>query len=218
MTIESLKWRGEFGSTPDQHALKRRMILREAGQAFNARGYSDVSLDQVAARLGISKTVCYYYFKDKNDLLMCCAEIGLEIYEHALDVGEAMEGAAIDRLVEFVRTYVRGIMSENGMGAMFNDLYALRPESLELIRKRQRKAFRRLRRLLEQGVEDGSVVAENLIDSANWLLSAPLMVRRLAEAERGRDYTHLAENYAMLARRSLEPRSTSHAPAPLRVA
>ncbi len=206
MAIESQKWKGEFGPTPDQHALKRRMILREAGQAFNARGYSDVSLDQVAARLGISKTVCYYYFKDKNDLLMCCAEIGLELYEHALDVGEAVEGRALDRLVEFVRAYVRGIMSESGMGAMFNDLYALRPESLEIIRKRQRKAFRRLRRLLEQGVEEGSVVAENVIDSANWLLSAPLMVRRLAEAERGRDYTHLADNYAELARRSLEPR------------
>ncbi len=206
MTTDTRKWKGEFDATPDQHALKRRLILLEAGQAFNARGYSDVSLDQVAARLGISKTVCYYYFRDKNDLLMSCAEIGMELYESALAVGEATDGKAIDRLVEFIRAYVRGIMSENGTCAMFNDLYALRPESLELIRKRQRKAFRRLRKLLELGLADGSVVAENVIDSANWLLSAPLLVRRMADAERGRDYSHLADNYAELARRSLQPR------------
>ncbi|HWS75543.1 MAG TPA: TetR/AcrR family transcriptional regulator, partial [Quisquiliibacterium sp.] len=107
MTTDTRKWKGEFDATPDQHALKRRLILLEAGQAFNARGYSDVSLDQVAARLGISKTVCYYYFRDKNDLLMSCAEIGMELYESALAVGESTDGKAIDKLVEFIRAYVR---------------------------------------------------------------------------------------------------------------
>lgn len=206
MTTETPRWKGEFDPTPDQHALKRRLILLEAGKAFNARGYSDVSLEQVAARLGISKTVFYYYFRDKNDLLMSCVEIGMELYERALDVGESTEGRSIDRLVEFVRAYVSGIVSETGACAMFTDLYALRPESLSLIRKRQRKAFRRLLGMLEQGLADGSVVAENVIDSANWLLSAPLLVRRLADAERERDHTHLPDNYAELARRSLEPR------------
>ena len=89
------RWNGEFDSSTEQHNQKRRLILREAGAAFNEHGFRNVSLDDVGEKLGISKTVCYYYFRDKNHPLLSCVEIGFGLAEGALDVAEALDGRVL---------------------------------------------------------------------------------------------------------------------------
>ncbi|MFY4519898.1 TetR/AcrR family transcriptional regulator, partial [Escherichia coli] len=144
MTRARTRWNGEFDPTSAQQALKRRLILREAGAAFSDRGFRNVSLDEVALRLGISKTVCYYYFRDKNHLLLSCVEIGFELAERALDVAENMAAPGIDKVVEFTRTYVEGITSELGTGAVLTELNSLSEADLKVVRARQRLFGRRL--------------------------------------------------------------------------
>ena len=47
---------------------KRLAILRAAEALFHEQGYARTTIDQVAARLGVSKPFVYYYFHNKQQL------------------------------------------------------------------------------------------------------------------------------------------------------
>ena len=197
------RWNGEFDSTAEQHNQKRRLILREAGAAFNEHGFRNVSLDKVGEKLGISKTVCYYYFRDKNHLLLSCVEIGFELAEGALDVAEALHASGLDRAAAFMRSYVQGITSELGTCAVLTELHSLQPADLQAVRARQRRFGRRLLKLVEAGMADGSIQVENARSAVSWIVSAPLMIPRLSQMWQTRGTSELAEDYAGYTRRSL---------------
>ncbi|WP_339949517.1 TetR/AcrR family transcriptional regulator [uncultured Albimonas sp.] len=197
------KWNGKFAAPSEQHAEKRRMILREAAEAFNDRGYHNVSLDEVASRLGITKTVFYYYFRDKNHVLLSCVEIGFELAETAMAEAESRPGAALDRVVAFTRLYVEGITSDLGACAVLTDLTSLHPSDLDEVRARQRRFGRRLIRLVKAGVEDGSIEVEDPSAAVSWIVSAPLMLPRLTALWGETGAAWLADHYAEFTRRSL---------------
>src|SRR3990172_1552302 len=53
-----------------------REILTAALQVFTERGYNATRLSDVAAAAGVTKGTIYYYFKNKDALLMRLAEAG----------------------------------------------------------------------------------------------------------------------------------------------
>jgi AcrR family transcriptional regulator len=197
------RWNGEFDVSSEQQALKRRLMLREAGAAFNERGFHNVSLDEVATRLGISKTVFYYYFRDKNHLLLSCVEIGFELAEDALDVAEAAGGPALDKVVAFTRTYVQGITSEFGTCAVLTDLNSLQADDLKGVRLRQRAFGRRLKKLVDLGLADGSIKVSDSRAAVSWIVSAPLMIPHLTRLWQKQGTAWLCDHYVEFTRRSL---------------
>ncbi|MBP8824341.1 MAG: TetR/AcrR family transcriptional regulator [Flavobacteriales bacterium] len=48
---------------------REERLLEEAGKVFMTYGIKSVTMDDMAARLGISKKTLYQYVKDKNDLV-----------------------------------------------------------------------------------------------------------------------------------------------------
>ena len=51
-----------------QHKVERRTELIDGALEAVRRQGSDISMDEIAAEIGVSKTVLYRYFVDKNDL------------------------------------------------------------------------------------------------------------------------------------------------------
>ena len=202
------KWNGEFEAVATLQTAKRRMLLREAAAGFNERGFHNVSLDEVAARLGITKAVCYYYFRDKNHLLLSCIEIGFELAEQALDVGETTAGSGLDKVVAMTRSYVEGLTSDIGACAVVGDLNSLQDDDLKVVRQRQRAFGRRLEQLVQSGMDDGSIEAGDARAAASWIVSAPLSIPRLSGLWQKGGIDGLADKYAAYARRALEPRTT----------
>ena len=49
--------------------IKLEAILQEADVLFSRKGYNSTSLDDISARLDITKTALYHYVKNKNELL-----------------------------------------------------------------------------------------------------------------------------------------------------
>ncbi len=47
----------------------RSRILKEAEALFAEKGYDSTGIDEIARTAGITKSVIYYYFKSKNDIL-----------------------------------------------------------------------------------------------------------------------------------------------------
>jgi TetR/AcrR family transcriptional regulator len=61
------------GRAPTYDA-QREAILAGAAKLFAERGYSDVSMAEVARACGVSKPLLYHYVQDKDDLLVLICE------------------------------------------------------------------------------------------------------------------------------------------------
>src|SRR6516165_10289619 len=49
--------------------VKREAVIRAAARAFNARGYHNTAIDDIAAALNVTKPTVYYYVANKEQLL-----------------------------------------------------------------------------------------------------------------------------------------------------
>ena len=96
-----------------QHKVDRRNELVDGTlEAIRQRG-SNVSMDEIAAEIGVSKTVLYRYFVDKNDLttavMMRFAQTTL-IPNMAAALSSNSDGYALVR--EIIRVYVDTVAAE----------------------------------------------------------------------------------------------------------
>jgi AcrR family transcriptional regulator len=96
-----------------QHKVDRRNELVDGTlDAIRLRG-SNVSMDEIAAEIGVSKTVLYRYFVDKNDLttavMMRFAQTTL-IPNMAAALSSNLDGYALTR--EIIRGYVDTVAAE----------------------------------------------------------------------------------------------------------
>src|SRR5262249_61428077 len=62
-------WRGSRERLRDRE-LKRDAVIRAAAREFNRKGYHNTSLDDIAARLQVTKPTVYYYVTSKEQLLL----------------------------------------------------------------------------------------------------------------------------------------------------
>src|SRR5271169_2524606 len=95
------------------HKVERRNELVDGTlEAIRHRG-REVSMDEIAAEIGVSKTVLYRYFVDKNDLttavMMRFAQITL-IPNMAEALSSNLDGFDLTR--EVIRVYVQTVASE----------------------------------------------------------------------------------------------------------
>src|SRR3954454_9031361 len=77
-------------------AERERQILDTAHVLFAERGYSAVTMDGVAAAVGVTKPLLYNYWGNKEWLYLACLERDAEQLRKALEeaVGEAKSPAA----------------------------------------------------------------------------------------------------------------------------
>ncbi len=91
---------------------RRNELVEGTLEAIRRRG-SDVSMDDIAAEVGVSKTVLYRYFVDKNDLttavMMRFAETTL-IPNMAEAISSHLDGFDLTR--EIIRVYVETVAAE----------------------------------------------------------------------------------------------------------
>lgn len=72
-------------------AEKRERILRAAVEEFAEGGYENTSIQQIAAKAGISVGAVYKYFEDKEALFACVVQEGLGVLEQTLQALAATE-------------------------------------------------------------------------------------------------------------------------------
>ena len=96
-----------------QHKVDRRLELVDGTLDAVRRSGSNVSMDEIAAEIGVSKTVLYRYFVDKNDLttavMMRFAQTTL-IPNMAAALSSNLDGYALTR--EIIRVYVDTVAAE----------------------------------------------------------------------------------------------------------
>lgn len=179
---------------PRDHELKRDAVVRAAAQAFNARGYHNTSLDDIAAALGVTKPTVYYYVSNKEQLLFECFRAGLQRIREAFREAQRSDRPARERLNSVVRGYAEAIASEYGWCMVRAHEHDLGPELGRQINALKSEIDQGIRRLLREGVEDGSVgpcdpklTAFAMAGALNWIAhwyreNQPMNAAQVADA------------------------------------
>ena len=90
----------------------RDSLLDVAVAVFNERGYDATSMEEIAGRLGITKSAIYHHVPGKGELLRLALDRALGSLFAVLDEPEAQSGSAISRLEHVVRASVRVLGEE----------------------------------------------------------------------------------------------------------
>ena len=81
-------------------------VLAAAVRLFNERGYEATSMDDVAKRLGITKSSLYHHVTGKQELLRIAVDQALDGLFEAMDEVDGLEAPALDRLEILIRRSV----------------------------------------------------------------------------------------------------------------
>jgi len=174
--------------------MKRDAVIRAAAKAFNDRGYHNTSLDDIAAALGVTKPTVYYYVTNKEQLLFECFRAGLERIREAVLEAERSDLPARERLGRVVRGYAQAIASEYGWCMVRAHEHDLGPDMGRQINTLKSEIDQGIRRLLREGIADGSIgqcdpklAAFAMAGALNWIAhwyreNQPMSAAQVADA------------------------------------
>ncbi|WP_345067516.1 TetR/AcrR family transcriptional regulator [Acidovorax lacteus] len=140
-----------------QREAKRQAVLQAAAQLFNERGFHATSLDDIAARLNVSKPTLYYYVKSKDEILLQCVRQGLQMMREGIEASRAAGGQALDQLLACMHVYARIVMQDFGMCLIRVGDEQVPPESRKELRRLKSEIDQAFRRLVAAGVAEGSL-------------------------------------------------------------
>lgn len=140
-----------------QREAKRNAVLQAAAQLFNERGFHATSLDDIAARLNVTKPTLYYYVKNKDEILLQCVRQGLDMMLEGIEASRAAGGKAIDQLMNCMQVYARIVTMDFGMCLIRVGDEQLPPESRKELRRLKSAIDQEFRRLVAEGVAEGSL-------------------------------------------------------------
>jgi len=140
-----------------QREAKRNAVLQAAAQLFNERGFHATSLDDIAARLNVTKPTLYYYVKNKDEILLQCVGKGLAMMLEGIDASRAAGGKAIDQLMTCMQVYARIVTQDFGMCLIRVGDEQVPPESRKELRRLKSAIDQEFRRLVAEGVAEGSI-------------------------------------------------------------
>ena len=140
-----------------QREAKRQAVLSTAAQMFNERGFHATSLDDIAARLHVTKPTLYYYVKNKDEILLACVQKGLRLTLDGIEASRAAGGNAVDQLRACMQVYADIVTQPFGMCLIrVGDEEVPEPSRSEL-RRMKREIDLAFRRLVAQGVQEGAL-------------------------------------------------------------
>jgi AcrR family transcriptional regulator len=130
-----------------------------AVDVFNDRGFEATSMEEVAGRLGVTKSAIYHHVPSKIELLRLALDRALDALFVVTEEPAAVTGPAIDRLEHVVRGSVRVLTAEL---PFVTQLLRVRGNSdVERAALERRRRFDRLvRDLVREAAREGSVRAD----------------------------------------------------------
>ena len=127
-------------------------LLEVAVAVFNERGYDATSMDELATRLGVTKSAIYHHVPSKVELLRLALDRALDALFAVTEEPGATTGPAIERLEHVVRGSVRVLTEELPFVTLLLRVRGNSP--VELAALQRRREFDRIVTDLVRGAED----------------------------------------------------------------
>ncbi|MEU6643161.1 TetR/AcrR family transcriptional regulator [Saccharomonospora sp. NPDC046836] len=106
-------------TTPQARTVRRgrpghdlESVLQIAVRLFNERGYDGTSMEDLARKLGITKSAIYHHVPSKQELLRLAVDRALDRLFGVVARAEAIDGRAIERLEYLVRGSVAVLVEQ----------------------------------------------------------------------------------------------------------
>ena len=196
--------------------LKREAVIRAAARAFNLRGYHNTSIDEIAAALNVTKPTIYYYVANKEQLLLECVLAGLERVLEPFRRARAADVTARTQLNQMIRHYAEAIASEYGWCMVRAEDLGLAPASLWHIKRLKSEIDQGIRRLLEDGIRDGSLQVQDLKMTSFALAGALNWIAHWYRENQSMTPAEIAEAFIRIFNLGLAPRAGEGRSAPRR--
>lgn len=157
-------------------ALIQEEILIAAARLIAGRGFRAVTVDDISAEMGFTKSIVYYYMKNKNEILWRIFEKIDETYANGLDEAFQVGASPVEQLSAVMQRHCMNVLSHLDWATIYNrDLNELSEEQRAKVEENRHQYNRRIQSLYEEGVRTGyfrpapSVIAVScLIGACNW--------------------------------------------------
>ncbi len=183
-----------MASATPQPSLKERqrqereeLILRAADELLLERGYHDTSIEDIAARVGISKGTVYLHFASKEDLVFALLGRGIRQLQATMDDILVAPGTPREKLHAVLRQMSSGMLSHQRMQlveALFRnpELHSRLMERREMFGNIWEEPQRRVTALFEEGKAAGEFDPDTptpIMVSLFWGMMSPQHFRML---------------------------------------
>lgn len=146
--------------------LKER-IIEKSGHLFQQYGIKNVSMDEIASSLGISKRTIYENFKDKEEIL-------LSVLRWFWQEKEKSFNSLLPQCDNVVEVFIKIIEEHKRMPIcnvkFFEDIQKYYPRAASLIKEQVETNNTYLRDFLRQGIEEGYIREDLNINVAAFLV------------------------------------------------
>ncbi len=146
-----------------QRHEREELIIQVAEEVFQEKGYYDASMDEIAARVGISKGTIYAHFPGKEELVVAIFRRDLQTFLQGIDVVIEVEPtprAKLEALLQFIYT---GLYSKQTrlLSSMYNgvDLKRMIVEKGGCMSDLWECLVSRVTKLLEEGKVAGEITS-----------------------------------------------------------
>ncbi|WP_460955531.1 TetR/AcrR family transcriptional regulator [Parasphingorhabdus pacifica] len=184
-------------------------LLRTAAVVFHERGYDSTSMEDLAKRLGITKSAIYHHVSSKEELLRLTVNRALDALFAVADEPGSREGPAILRLQHALRRSVQILVDEQPFVTVLLRLRGnSKVERQALARRREIDGF--LGELVAAAEQEGSIRPDLTPALTSRLLFG--LVNSIIEwyrPHRGLDSEELADAVVKLAFEGLEHQPTN---------
>ena len=189
------KWNNAVSGADEQYQLKKQAVIAEASRAFGRHGYKNVSLDEIAKTLNVTKPALYYYFKNKQELVYECHELAMHLGDRVLQDAIASENTGFGRISVFIKNYISLLTDEMGAPAILQDFSGMTVADQKKITLRRRKFDQELRKVLEGGVQDGSIAPCNVKLAVFWFMGAVSSITQWMHIDGSLGSDEVADNF-----------------------
>ena len=156
---------------------KKQEIMRSAATVLAEKGYNGTTMEEIAAKLLMTKGSMYYYFKNKDDLLYQCNQMIMEISLDRIEKVVNSDLNPIEKLRNALKGHILLATSEKSMFMVmgkpnqnFSDL------QLQEILKLRRSYSLYFDKILTEGIEkqvfdhvDVKMVRMIILGALNWI-------------------------------------------------
>lgn len=155
-----------------RNRAKREAFLRAGTRALNECGYRSLSLNDVAAELGVTRGAFYYHIADKDALLTGCFERTLDLIETAQRLSESPEIDGIGMLERSTRWLFERQISNLDPLIRPGLISALPDKERQLVTVRLGRLRTGFGSMIARGIRDGSARAVDTSAAEHLVLGA----------------------------------------------
>jgi TetR/AcrR family transcriptional regulator, cholesterol catabolism regulator len=142
--------------------LTDELILDVSSKLYRERGYDRTNLDDVASALSVTKPSLYYYFRNKEEILLACISAAYARTREGLARVDDPAYSGRRRVELMMRIYMEVISDDTGVSIVLADERVMSETGQKQYREMRRELNAALEKRVAQGVADGSLATTDV--------------------------------------------------------